>query len=284
MALTPRTSATSGSRQPSAKGYEMDEVDAFLDQIEIENGTLQRERRAQGPPGRRRAGRPPPSPPRPRWPRRSPRRAGRRAGRPNAQAVAMLALAQKTADEHTARARAGPTRSSPGPAPRPPSSSRPARTRRCSSAASRPARLRAQYRQRLRQYHESALARTDAKERRRAGLAAGGAPSAALRVPLVPQAVRRSGLGSGVPGVRPHPALAPPPAASLPAAPAASVPAAPPACSARSRRRRRRSGCSARRPPPARRSRSPVAPPPAAHQQPQSPFAVPRDDALPSQT
>ena len=43
MALTPEDVRNKQFSTAKRKGYEMDEVDAFLDQIEIELGTLQRE-------------------------------------------------------------------------------------------------------------------------------------------------------------------------------------------------------------------------------------------------
>ena len=100
-----------------------------------------RERRAEGSPrgsraGRgRRASRPPPRP------RRRPSRLRRPwpRARPRGGAVAMLAMAQKTADEHSRRPSGPrPTPSSPAPRPRSPSSSGPAPpSEPVSSAASR---------------------------------------------------------------------------------------------------------------------------------------------------
>ena len=101
MALTPEDVRNKQFSTAKRKGYEMDEVDAFLDQVEVEIGNLHRENAdlrgrtaAAEQAAAQAAAAPPPPPPAPPAPDH------------NAEAVAMLALAQKTAEEHKAKAKA----------------------------------------------------------------------------------------------------------------------------------------------------------------------------------
>lgn len=129
----------------------------------------------------------------------------------------MLALAQKTADEHTARARAEADQLVTE------ARTKVAELERASAAErtvleQRVEGLRAferEYRQRLRQYHETALKELDAK----GGDAPAAAPAAAAPVSRGP-----GGAGDpGRPGERATPTLAPPPAAAPPAPPVAAA-------------------------------------------------------------
>ena len=119
MALTPedvRNKQFSTAKRKS--GYEMDEVDAFLDQVELELGALQREnaelrgRLAAAEQGAARAAAapmqaPPPPPVAAPVVQAPPAAPVQPAPVQNVseQAVAMLALAQRTAEEHTMRAK-----------------------------------------------------------------------------------------------------------------------------------------------------------------------------------
>ena len=102
MALTPEDVRNKQFSTAKRKGYEMDEVDSFLDQVELELGTLAREnaelkgRVAAAEQAAAAAASAAPPPPPPAAPVQD----------VNEQAVAMLALAQKTADEHKSRAKA----------------------------------------------------------------------------------------------------------------------------------------------------------------------------------
>ena len=116
MALTPedvRNKQFSTAKRKS--GYEMDEVDAFLDQVELELGALQREnaelrgRLAAAEQGAARVvaapvQAPPPPPVAAPVAQVAPA-APAPAQNINEQAVAMLALAQRTAEEHSMRAK-----------------------------------------------------------------------------------------------------------------------------------------------------------------------------------
>ena len=214
MALTPedvRNKQFSTAKRKS--GYEMDEVDAFLDQVELELGALQREnaelrgRLAAAEQGAARAAAAPVQAPPPPPVAAPVVQAAPAAQNVSEQAVAMLALAQRTAEEHTTRARIEADDLLSAARVKVADLERQGQIDR-TSLERRIEELRAferEYRSRLRQHYEAALrdleGRTDA-------------PSPAPSVPAAPAAAAPS---------------APAPAAPAPAAPAPQVAVAPPA-------------------------------------------------------
>jgi len=281
MALTPEDVRNKQFSTAKRKGYEMDEVDSFLDQVELELGTLARENaelkgrvaaaEQSAAAAQAAAVSAPPPPP-----------AAAPVQDVNEQAVAMLALAQKTADEHKSRAKAEADAMIAGAQNKVAELERASATERA-GLERRVEELRAferEYRTRLRQHHEAALKEL---EHRGTDGPAAGAPAAA------------AALGGGVgapPAAAPTPQLAP---AAPPAAPPASAPVpqlAPPSAP---------SGAPQGAPQP---PQAPPAPPQSAPQPPQaapeppsapsapaapqtppptSPFAVPNDEAPPQQ-
>jgi len=110
MALTPEDVRNKQFSTAKRKGYEMDEVDAFLDQVEVEIGAMARENAELK--GRLSTAAPAPvaSTPAPEAPQApqapaAPAPAQAAITDHNEQAVAMLALAQKMAEEHKYKAR-----------------------------------------------------------------------------------------------------------------------------------------------------------------------------------
>jgi DivIVA domain-containing protein len=218
MALTPedvRNKQFSTAKRKS--GYEMDEVDAFLDQVELELGALQREnaelrgRLAAAEQGAARAAAAPMQPP-------APAPVAAPAPPPPApapvqnvseQAVAMLALAQRTADEHTTRAKIeaedmiASARAKVVELERQGQIDRAALERRVEELRA----FEREYRTRLRQHYESALRELEG----RADAPAAAAPTTPAPAAPAPAA----------------PVVAAPPAAP-PAAPAVHMPPPPP--------------------------------------------------------
>lgn len=244
MALTPEDVRNKQFSTAKRKGYEMDEVDSFLDQVELEIGTLARENaelKGRVTAAEQAAAAAQAAPPAPAAPDH------------NAEAVAMLALAQKTAEEHKSKAKAEAEALLADAKAKAAALEQSAATERA-NLERRVEELRAferEYRTRLRQHHEAALKDLDHRgtDTPAAAPAAGGVPTAP------PQ--------QAVPGAPAAPAAAAPPAApSAPAAPAQDPvpPLAPPAVPAAPT----------------------LAPPGAAPSAPQgSPFAVPQGDETP---
>ena len=245
MALTPEDVRNKQFSTAKRKGYEMDEVDSFLDQVELEIGGLARdnaELRGRVAGAEQAAAQaqaqvaaavsaPAPMPVAPAAPDH------------NEQAVAMLALAQRTAEEHKSRAKAeadallGDARAKVAEMERSGQAERATLERRVEELRA----FEREYRTRLRQHHESAL---NDLEHRGTDPAAAAAPPAPPAPPVAPPAP-------------PVPPPAPPTSAPI-AAPAPAV--APPL-------------------PPGPPTAAPVAPPVA----PSSPFAVPAADSPPAQ-
>ena len=213
MALTPEDVRNKQFSTAKRKGYEMDEVDAFLDQVELELGTLAREnadlrgrvaaaeQAATVAPTPAAAPVPAPVP---------------AAQEPTAAAVAMLALAQKTADEHTSTAKAQADAMIADARVKVAELERTGQAERA-SLERRVEELRAferEYRTRLRQHHESALKELDNR---------GGAdaPAVAAAPAAAPQVA---------PAAAPTPQLAPmtPPPVAAPAVSAPPPPVGPP--------------------------------------------------------
>ena len=108
MALTPEDVRNKQFSTAKRKGYEMDEVDAFLDQVELEIGAMGRENAELK--GRMAAGAgswaaTPPAPAAPPAASQAPTPTPVPTTDYNAQAIAILALAEKTAEEHKYKAR-----------------------------------------------------------------------------------------------------------------------------------------------------------------------------------
>ena len=248
MALTPEDVRNKQFATAKRKGYEMDEVDSFLDQVELELGNLARQNaelkgrvaaaeQAAATAAASAAATPPPAAP--------------PATDHNEQAVAVLALAQKTADEHKSRAKAEADAMVAAAQARVAELERAGTTERA-ALERRVEELRAferEYRTRLRQHHEAALKELETR--------AGDAPAApASGGPAAPA----SGGPAGSPASAPTPQLAPPtPAPGAPAGPGGSAPTAQPPAA------------------------PPVQPPAGPPSQPSSPFAVPPHDAPPRQ-
>jgi len=279
MALTPEDVRNKQFSTAKRKGYEMDEVDSFLDQVELELGTLARENaelkgrvaaaeQAAAAAQAAAASAPPPPP------------AAAPVQDVNEQAVAMLALAQKTADEHKSRAKAEADAMITGAQNKVAELERASATERA-GLERRVEELRAferEYRTRLRQHHEAALKELEhrgtdvaaAAPAAAAGAVAGGgvgAPPAAAPTPqLAPPAPP-----AAPPVAAPVPQLAPP---SAPTGAPQGAPQAPPAPPQSA-------------PQPAQAAPQPPSAPsaPAAPQTPppSSPFAVPNDEAPPQQ-
>jgi DivIVA domain-containing protein len=275
MALTPEDVRNKQFSTAKRKGYEMDEVDSFLDQVELELGTLARENaelkgrvaaaeQAAAAAQAAATSAPPPPP------------AAAPVQDVNEQAVAMLALAQKTADEHKSRAKAEADAMVAGAQNKVAELERASATERA-GLERRVEELRAferEYRTRLRQHHEAALKELEHRGNDGASAAAAaGSPAAGAPV--------AGGVGAP-PASAPTPQLAP---AGPPAAPPVSAPVpqlAPPSAPAAP------SAPPAGAPQPAQ---APPAPPQSAPQQPSapsappasSPFAVPDDEAPPQQ-
>jgi DivIVA domain-containing protein len=269
MALTPEDVRNKQFSTAKRKGYEMDEVDSFLDTVEAELARLAGENAAlQGRVAAAEqsaaaataaaAAAPPPPPPAPPAPDH------------NEQAVAMLALAQKTADEHKSRAKAEADALLAG------AHAKVAELERAGAAERaglerRVEELRAferEYRSRLRQHHEAALRELDTRgtDAATAPAAGGiGAPVAAAAA-VAPVPTLAPAQPSAPPAAPAPHVAAPAPAPSAPQAPPAPQPPAPPQ--------------SAPQPPaaPPQGAPSTLAPPPPA-----SPFAVPDDEAPPQQ-
>ena len=270
MALTPEDVRNKQFSTAKRKGYEMDEVDSFLDTVEAElawlageNAALQgrvaaaEQSAAAATAAAAAAPPPPPAPPAPDH---------------NEQAVAMLALAQKTADEHKSRAKAEADALLAG------AHAKVAELERAGAAERaglerRVEELRAferEYRSRLRQHHEAALRELDTRGTDAAPAAGGiGAPvaAAAAVAPAVAPVPTLAPAQPSAPPAAPAPQVAAPaPAPSAPQVPPAPQPPAPPQ--------------SAPQPPaaPPQGAPSTLAPPPPA-----SPFAVPDDEAPPQQ-
>jgi DivIVA domain-containing protein len=293
MALTPEDVRNKQFSTAKRKGYEMDEVDSFLDQVELELGTLARENaelkgrvaaaeQAAAAAQAAAASAPPPPP------------AVAPVQDVNEQAVAMLALAQKTADEHKSRAKAEADAMISGAQNKVAELERASATERA-GLERRVEELRAferEYRTRLRQHHEAAL-----KELEHRGTdAAAAAPAAAAGV------IAGGGVGAP-PASAPTPQLAPP---APPAAPPASAPVpqlappsaptgapqsapqppqAPPAPPVSAPQPPQAPPVSAPQPPQAapQPPSAPSAPMPPQTPPPSSPFAVPNDEAPPQQ-
>ena len=278
MALTPEDVRNKQFSTAKRKGYEMDEVDSFLDQVELELGTLARENaelkgrvaaaeQAAAAAQAAAASAPPPPP------------AAAPVQDVNEQAVAMLALAQKTADEHKSRAKAEADAMITGAQNKVAELERASATERA-GLERRVEELRAferEYRTRLRQHHEAAL--KELEHRGNDGAATAAAPGAPAAGAAVAGGVGAPPASAPTPQLAPPaapPASAPVPQLAPPSAPAA--PSAPPAV--------------APQPP-----QAPPAPPQSAPQQPSapsappappgppssSPFAVPNDEAPPQQ-
>ncbi|MGE3812547.1 MAG: DivIVA domain-containing protein [Candidatus Nanopelagicales bacterium] len=217
MALTPEDVRNKQFSTAKRKGYEMDEVDAFLDQVEVEIGNLHRENAdlrgrtaAAEQAAAQAAAAPPPPPPAPPAPDH------------NAEAVAMLALAQKTAEEHKAKAKAEADALIADARTKAAELAQKSETERL-NLERRVEELRAferEYRTRLRQLHEGAL--KDLEHRgAEAPAAPAGAPAGGL--PTAPPA--QAPAAPHVPQVAPPAPPAPP--ASPVAAPAGPPPASP---------------------------------------------------------
>ncbi len=183
MALTPEDVRNKQFSTAKRKGYEMDEVDSFLDQVEVEIGSLARENAelkgrvsAAEQAASSVAAAPPPPPAAPDH---------------NAEAVAMLALAQKTANEHTSKAKAEADALLADAKSKAAALEQAAATER-QNLERRVEELRAferEYRTRLRQHHEAALKDLDHRGTE-GGTAAPAAPAApaAGGVPTAPPA------------------------------------------------------------------------------------------------
>jgi len=279
MALTPEDVRNKQFSTAKRKGYEMDEVDSFLDQVELELGTLARENaelkgrvaaaeQAAAAAQAAAASAPPPPP------------AAAPVQDVNEQAVAMLALAQKTADEHKSRAKAEADAMITGAQNKVAELERASATERA-GLERRVEELRAferEYRTRLRQHHESAL--KELEHRGADGAPAAAAPAAVTAPPAeAPHAAPAPQMAP--PASAPVPQGAPPVSAPVPQAPPpasapvpqAAPPQAPPAAPAPQTA-----------PPaaPAPQASAPQAAPPSAPPS-SSPFAVPNDEAPPQQ-
>ncbi len=279
MALTPEDVRNKQFSTAKRKGYEMDEVDSFLDQVELELGNLAREnaelkgRVAAAEQSAAAAAAAPPVPVAPVAPVAPP------VPDVNEQAVAMLALAQKTADEHKSRAKAEADALLASAHAKVAELERAGATERA-GLERRVEELRAferEYRTRLRQHHESAL--KELEHRGTDGAPAAAAPAAAAPVVAPP---------AEAPHAAPAPQMAPPASAPVPqAAPPVSAPApqAPPPTSAPVPQAAPPQSAPQQAAPPS----APPAAPPSAPQQaappssPSSPFAVPNDEAPPQQ-
>ncbi|MDA8435396.1 MAG: DivIVA domain-containing protein [Actinomycetales bacterium] len=241
MALTPEDVRNKQFSTAKRKGYEMDEVDSFLDQVELELGNLARQNAelkgrvtAAEQAAAAAAAAPPP-------PVAAP------AADHNEQAVAVLALAQKTADEHKSRAKAeadamiANAQAKVAELERAGTAERAALERRVEELRA----FEREYRTRLRQHHEAALKELET----RGGDVAPAAPAAAAAAPT-PQLA---------PPTAPAPASSASASQPAPVAPAAPAPAPVPP------------------PPPAQPQQAPAqqTPPPT------SPFALPPHDAPP---
>ncbi len=213
MALTPEDVRNKQFSTAKRKGYEMDEVDAFLDQVEVEIGNLHRENadlrgraaaaeQAATQAQAAAAAAPPPAPAAPDH---------------NAEAVAMLALAQKTAEEHKAKAKAeadaliADARSKAAELAQKSETERQVLERRVEELRA----FEREYRTRLRQLHEGAL-----KDLEHRGAEAPAAPPAAAPAGGLPTAPPvQAPAAPHVPQVAP----AAPPAAPVTAPPAPPV-------------------------------------------------------------
>jgi DivIVA domain-containing protein len=260
MALTPEDVRNKQFSTAKRKGYEMDEVDSFLDQVELELGNLAREnaelkgRVAAAEQAAALAAAAPPVPAAPVAPVAPP------VQDVNEQAVAMLALAQKTAEEHKSRAKAeadnllASAHAKVAELERAGAAERAGLERRVEELRA----FEREYRTRLRQHHESALKELEHRGTDGAAAAAPVAPAPVIAPPAeAPHA-------AAVPQMAP-PATAPVPQAAPPApqpAPPAAPPTSAPVQSAQ---------------PPAPAPQQAPAPPSS------SPFAVPRDEAPPHQ-
>jgi DivIVA domain-containing protein len=284
MALTPEDVRNKQFSTAKRKGYEMDEVDSFLDQVELELGNLAREnaelkgRVAAAEQAAAAAAAAPPVVAAPVAPVAPP------VPDVNEQAVAMLALAQKTADEHKFRAKAeadallASAHAKVAELERAGAAERAGLERRVEELRA----FEREYRTRLRQHHESAL-----KELEHRGT--DGAPAAAA--PVVAAAVSAPHVEA--PHAAPAPQLPPPTSAPIQqAAPQAAPPAAPPAApappvSAPAPQAAPPASAPAPQAPPAAPAQAapPAAPPQSAPPSapPSSPFAVPNDEAPPQQ-
>ncbi len=267
MALTPEDVRNKQFSTAKRKGYEMDEVDSFLDQVELELGNLARENAelkgrvaAAEQAAAAAAAAAAPASPVPVAPA---------VPDVNEQAVAMLALAQKTADEHKSRAKAESDALLASAHAKVTELERAGAAERA-GLERRVEELRAferEYRTRLRQHHEAAL--KELEHRGTDSAPAAGAP------------------GASVPAETPHaapvPQLAPPSSAPVPqVAPPASAPvpqSAPPAPQAAP------PGASPAAPSQGAPSAPQQTPAPSGPQTPPSasPFAVPHDETPPQQ-
>jgi DivIVA domain-containing protein len=236
MALTPedvRNKQFSTAKRKS--GYEMDEVDAFLDQVELELGALQREnaelrgRLAAAEQGAARVvaapvQAPPPPPVAAPVAQVAPA-APAPAQNISEQAVAMLALAQRTAEEHSMRAKIeaddliNSARAKVVELERQGQIDRTALERRVEELRA----FEREYRTRLRQHYEAAL--RDLDGRSDAPAAAAAAAPVSPSAPHAPAPAQ-----AAAPQVAP-PAPAPvnPPHVGTPAAPTLTPPPPPPA-------------------------------------------------------
>ena len=220
MALTPedvRNKQFSTAKRKS--GYEMDEVDAFLDQVELELGALQREnaelrgRLAAAEQGAARAAAAPvQAPPAPAAVPAPPAPPAPPVQNVNEQAVAMLALAQRTAEEHTTRARieaedlVAAARAKVVELERQGQIDRSALERRVEELRA----FEREYRTRLRQHYESALRDLDGRTEAPAAQAAPTAASPVVSAPPVPAAPPAPVPPAPVPPA-PATGIAPPP-------------------------------------------------------------------------
>jgi DivIVA domain-containing protein len=261
MALTPEDVRNKQFSTAKRKGYEMDEVDSFLDQVELELGNLAREnaelkgRVAAAEQAAAVAAAAPPVPAAPVAPVAPP------VQDVNEQAVAMLALAQKTAEEHKSRAKAeadnllASAHAKVAELERAGAAERAGLERRVEELRA----FEREYRTRLRQHHESALKELEHRGTDGAPPAAPAAPAPVIAPP------------AEAPHAAPAPQMAPPATAPVPqAAPPGVAPPAPQLA-----------------PPTSAPVQSAQPPAPAPQQSPSppssSPFAVPRDEAPPHQ-
>jgi DivIVA domain-containing protein len=253
------------------KGYEMDEVDSFLDQVELELGNVAREnaelkgRVAAAEQAAAAAAAAPPVPVAPVAPP---------VPDVNEQAVAMLALAQKTADEHKSRAKAEADALVAAAQAKVTELERAGAAERA-GLERRVEELRAferEYRTRLRQHHEAAL--KELEHRGTDGAPAAGAPSSPVTT-----------TPAEAPHAAPTPQLAPPASAPVPPSAPPTPPSAPqvaPPTSAPVPHVAPPAPQSAPPAAPAPQSAPPQSAPPSAPPA-SSPFSVPRDEAPPQQ-
>jgi DivIVA domain-containing protein len=288
MALTPEDVRNKQFSTAKRKGYEMDEVDSFLDQIELELGNLAREnaelkgRVAAAEQAAAAAAAAPPVPAAPVAPVAAP------VPDVNEQAVAMLALAQKTADEHKSRAKAesdallASAHAKVAELERAGAAERAGLERRVEELRA----FEREYRTRLRQHHESALKELDHR-------GTDGAPAVAVPAALAPVSAPSAEALHAAPQLAPAasapvPQAAPPMSAPAPQAPpptSAPAPQAPPPTSAPVPQAAPPQVALPHVAPPSAPPAAPAPAPQSAPPQaaPPSPFALPHDEAPPQQ-